>query len=122
MIKPTEPLSLSTSAIRWVFFTFLPSISVQKVITSPFFRELISSISFEIIRSPFLKVGFIESDSTVSGIYPSRLAVPLFLSDENTRIVISSAKISTTHAITLKTIFKAFFIIQNLGNPRLPPF
>lgn len=69
-----------------------------------------------------MKVGFIESDSTVSGTYPSRLAVPLFLSDENTRIVISSAKISTTHAITLKTIFKAFFIIQNLGNPRLPPF
>ena len=81
------------------------------------FRELISSISFEIIRSPFLKVGFIESDSTVqAGHIPADLPLPLFLSDENTRIGISSAKISTTHAITLKRSSKLF----HNSKPRKP--
>ena len=83
---------------------------VQKVITSFSLRELISSTCLHIIRSPLVKVGFIESDSTVIGMNPKRFAIPLFLPDENTIIVIRNASISTTHASTFITTLNAFFI------------
>ena len=111
VIKLLAPSPSFTLTILWVFFTLLPSITVQKVITSPSLRLLRSSISLQIMRSFLLNVGFIESDSTVIGMNPKRFATPLFLPDEKTMIVISSANISTIHAITFAPILSTFFIV-----------
>lgn len=62
-------------------------------------------------KSPCPNVGIIESDSTVKGMYPNKFATPLFLPEENTRIVTSNANINIIHEKTLTIAFSTFFLI-----------
>ena len=53
---------------------------------------------------------FAAAVCTLIGMIPKRLAIPLFLDDENTISVIRKAAIRIIHASTSTTTFKTFFI------------
>ena len=113
VMKLVMPSFVSILTIRWVFLTFVPSMIVQKEITSSTLSSAGSFICWSIIRSPWSKVGFIDCDSTVRGMNPKSWGTPLLLVEEKTRIVTSSAKMTMSQAKTFAVILSTFFMIRS---------